>query len=65
MDIYIDNNYRPEHIQPATSSYDNSDMFTLTELYDAIALAQDVTLTTLASNSVVCDVDTVADEYPE
>ena len=45
--------------------YQNCDMFTLEELFDDIILAQSQELTQVASNNVCCDVDSVADSYPE
>jgi hypothetical protein len=43
----------------------NCDMFTLTEIFESIAFAQSEAIMDIASNPVCCDIDTVADDYPE
>jgi len=45
--------------------YTNCDMFTLTELFESVAIAQAAAVLDVVSTVVCCDIDNISHEYNE
>lgn len=55
--------HKERAVQVHEQLYTNCDMFTLTELFESISLAQQQTVLDNASSVVCCDVDNIEHEY--